>query len=176
MGSTSHGMRDRWPFGTPRTRSSRFSIPTHLPHQFLNSKIVTLFRDFVYREFETLGSKNHLSPSRFPEPRNETLDSKSLPSRFPEPRNAVETPLQKYFAFRDFGVFSVKCPDSLSTEMPKRRSPKCRNALQGYFVFRDFGIFNAEGPTPCHQNFWYAEPRNTEISPLAILFAIRVLE
>jgi hypothetical protein len=62
MVSTSLGMRGRWPFRTPCTGSSRFLIPTHLLHEFLNSKITTLFWDFVYWGFETLSSKNHLSP------------------------------------------------------------------------------------------------------------------
>jgi hypothetical protein len=139
-GSTSHGMRDRWLFGTPRTGSSRFSIPTHLLHQFPNSEIATPFRDFVYREFETLSSKNHLS-SRFPEP------SKC--------RNATS----KILRVSRLRVFSVKCPDSLSMEMPETsipEMPKCPSRILRVSRLRAFQC-RGSFPFPCHRDFWYAE-------------------
>jgi hypothetical protein len=112
MGSTSHGMHDRWPFGTPHTGSSRFSIPTHLPHQFPNSEIATLFRDFVYREFETLGSKNHLSPL-LPGPRK------------PKCRNSTPMTLR----VSRLRGFQCKAPRLLViriSEMSNPDMPKCR--------------------------------------------------
>jgi hypothetical protein len=38
------------------------------------------------------------------------------------------TLLQGLIVFRDFGVFNAKCPGSSSSELPKRRIPKYRNA------------------------------------------------
>jgi hypothetical protein len=54
------------------------------------------------------------------------------------------------FAFRKFGVFNAKCPDSLSSEFLKCRTPEFRNAempsQETLFAFRDFGVFNAKYP------------------------------
>jgi hypothetical protein len=39
--------------------------------------------------------------------------------------------LQRHVMFHDFGVFNAKCPDSLSSELPKCRISKCQNVEMG---------------------------------------------
>jgi hypothetical protein len=169
MGSTSHGMRDRWPFGTPRTGSSRFSIPTHLPHQFPNSEIATLFRDFAYREFETLGSKNHLSPL-LPGPRKAEMSKfhskdtscfatsgfsvQSAPAPCHQDFRNVEPRYAEMSMFHTKGTsrfmtsgFSMLRSRFLVIRFPVCRTPKYRNFTldypfrdSGFRVTKDFGL------------------------------------
>jgi hypothetical protein len=58
----------------------------------------------------------------------------------------VEMPLHQYFTFHDFGVSYVKCPESLSTGMPKPRSPKCQNATSRIFWVSQIQGFQCKGP------------------------------
>jgi len=85
----------------------------------------------------------------------------------------------KHVAFHDFGIFNAKRPSSVSSRFPVCRTPICRNvdvSHQMHVAFRDFRIFNTKVPVPCHQDSRYAEPRNTEISHLIILFTNREFE
>jgi hypothetical protein len=67
-------------------------------------------------------------------------------------------PLQQYVAFRDFRSFNAKRPGSLCSELPKFRTPICRNLsrfrdptllLQRFRGFAFLDSMNPVAPIPC---------------------------
>jgi hypothetical protein len=135
----------------------------------LNSEIATLFRDFVYRGFETLGSKNHLSPL-LPGPRNAEMSGfhskdtshfttsgfsvQSAPApchqgfRNVEPRNAEMSMFLTKGTSR-FTTWGFQCQGSRSfvIEISVCRTLKYQNFTlsnpfrdSGFRVTKDFGL------------------------------------
>jgi hypothetical protein len=165
MGSTSHGMRDRWPFGIFAKLDPSFDFHRTYPLTdtwdppfgvslfAISGVVLTMQLHFLSPETP----KSDWYPTAIvPQPFREFFLSlfrisrtgslklsipKSLPPLLPEPRKAE---MPKFHSkdtsrFMTSGFSMQRAPDSLSSEFPKCRTPKCQNSTPDN-PFRDSGI------------------------------------